>query len=88
MYRLTEFRAPYVHYKCECGRQFIEEEMYICIKCQKGLCRFCLEEEIEYFYCKFCNDVLAVTEAQSQKYKCQRLLQCPICVSVLAMTMT
>ena len=70
MYRLTEYRAPYVHYMCECGRQFIEEEMYICIKCMKGLCRFCLEEEIEYFYCKFCNDVLAVTEAQSQKYKC------------------
>jgi dynactin-4 len=63
MYRLTEFKAPYVHYKCECGRQFIEEEMYLCVKCTKGVCRFCLEEEIEYFYCKFCNDVLSVAEA-------------------------
>ena len=88
MYRLTEFRAPYVHYKCGCGRQFIEEEMYACLKCQKGLCRFCLQEEIEYFYCKYCNDVLPTQEAQSQKYKCQRLVQCPVCASVMSMTMT
>ena len=88
MWRLTEFRSPYVHYKCGCNRQFIIEEMYICVKCQKGLCSFCLEEEIDYFYCKFCNDVLTVNEAQSQKYKCQRLLQCPICASAMSMTMT
>lgn len=62
--------------------------MYLCIKCQKGLCRFCLEEDIECFYCKFCNDQLQVTEAQSQKFKCQRLLQCPICASVMSMMMT
>ena len=70
MYKLTEWRSPYVHYGCGCGREFILEEMYTCIKCEKGLCRFCLEEEIDYFFCKFCQDVLSVTEAQTQKYKC------------------
>ncbi len=63
MWRLTEFRAPYVHYKCKCNRQFIYEEMYICLKCGQAKCRFCLEEEVEYFYCKFCQDVLAPMEA-------------------------
>ena len=53
------------------------------MKCGKGKCRFCLDEKIEYFYCRLCNDVSAVTEAQSQKYKCQRLLQCPICANVM-----
>lgn len=62
--------------------------MYLCIKCAKGLCRFCLEEEIDYFYCKLCHDVQQTGEAQGQKYRCQRLLQCPVCVSVLSLTMT
>ena len=63
MFRLTEFRAPYVHYRCKCDRQFILEEMYACLKCSKSLCRFCMEEDIDYFYCKNCNDVLSVSEA-------------------------
>ena len=84
MFRLTDFRTPYVHYKCGCGRQFMLEELYCCLKCTKAKCRFCLEEDIDYFYCKNCkDDILSVSEAQSQKYKCQRLLQCPICASAM-----
>ena len=65
MFKLTDFRAPFVHYRCGCKREFILEEMYVCVNCKKGLCQFCLEEEVDFFYCKFCNDVLSVTEAQT-----------------------
>lgn len=67
---------PAVHLggKFDLGADSLLKEMYVCMKCGKGKCRFCLDEKVEYFYCRLCNDVSAVTEAQSQKYKCQRLL--------------
>lgn len=63
MWRFSEFKSPYVHYKCSCSRQYIYEEMYICVKCGKSRCRYCLDEEVDYFFCKFCNDQLSFTEA-------------------------
>jgi len=39
---LTTTDAPYVHYQCGCSRQYIDAEMYICFKCSKILCKYCL----------------------------------------------
>ena len=58
MYSLTTQVAPYVHCRYPCSRMFILDEIYYCIKCAKPLCRFCLTEEIESFYCRSCFQVL------------------------------
>ena len=83
MYKLTTFEAPFVHYQCGCMRQFAGEEMYLCFKCNKSLCRFCLhEDEIETFYCRFCLDPIPVVKAPQEKNQCSRYLECPLCFSV------
>jgi|688.fasta_scaffold167964_4 hypothetical protein len=66
MFKLTANEVPYVHYQCGCMREFVAEEMYLCIKCvpNKSICRFCLDEdEIESLYCRFCLDVLSASDA-------------------------
>ena len=55
--QLTTYEVPYVHYGCGCGRQFVGEEHYICFKCSKTLCQYCIsQDEIETFYCRNCLD--------------------------------
>lgn len=89
MFKLTTFDPPFVHYQCTCKRQWIGDEMYMCNSCNKGICRFCLhEEEIEVFYCRFCLDTQSKHDAQMQNNHCIRHLQCPICFSVLAITLS
>lgn len=54
---ITTFEAPFVHYQCECSRQFVDYEMYLCFKCSKALCKYCVcQDEIETFFCRFCLD--------------------------------
>lgn len=62
---LTSMEVPYVHYQCGCSRQFIDMEMYICFKCEKVCCKFCVcQDEIETFYCRFCLDTSSKNEAE------------------------
>jgi hypothetical protein len=54
---ITTYEAPYVHYMCGCSRQFKDQEMYVCFRCTKALCKFCVcRDEIETFWCVFCLD--------------------------------
>ena len=65
-------------------RQFSGEEMYLCFKCNKSLCRFCLhEDEIDTFYCRFCLDPIPAVEAAQHQNQCSRYLECPLCVSII-----
>eukprot|EP00347_Sterkiella_histriomuscorum_P019879 403339962 len=63
---------------------FIEEEMYFCLKCNKGQCRFCLHEEMESFYCRSCLDYFSSNEAATFKNKCSRYFQCPNCFTIMS----
>lgn len=83
MYQLTSHHAPFVHYQCVCSRTFIHDELYYCIKCAKVLCRFCLNEEIDCFYCRSCLTLYQQSEAATFKNKCSRSIDCPICFNVL-----
>lgn len=68
MFKLTTHEAPFVHYQCGCLRQFVAEEMYLCFKCNKSICHFCLhEDEIETFHCRFCLDPISAMEAAQNK---------------------
>lgn len=81
---LTTYESPFVHYQCGCGRQFVDIEMYLCFKCNKSLCKFCVcQDEIETFFCRFCLDTQSQSEAQQGKNQCCRYLECPICFTVL-----
>ena len=35
---LTSYEAPFVHYLCGCNRQYVGDDMYICLACAKSLC--------------------------------------------------
>ena len=81
--------APFVHYQCECGRQFIGEEMYLCMKCNKTMCRFCLhEDEIREYYCRHCLEQVNSFDAQNQNNNCIKHLKCPICFQVLIISLS
>ena len=67
---------------------FILDEMYYCIKCAKPLCRFCLTEEIESFYCRSCFQVYQNSEAATFRNKCSKYFSCPICFNIMNMTLT
>ena len=77
-----------MHVQCSCTRAFILDEMYYCIKCAKGLCRFCLTEEIESFYCRSCFMVYNGSEAATFKNKCSKYYTCPLCFNVMTMMLT
>lgn len=64
---------------CGCSRRFILDEMYLCNKCQKPLCRFCLSEEVDSFFCNHCAMSYSHSEAGLYKNKCGKYLQCPVC---------
>jgi len=57
-------------------------------RCNKALCRFCLHEEMESFYCRSCLDVFSSNEAATFQNKCSRYLQCPNCMNVMSMMLT
>lgn len=70
-------------------RQFSAEEMYLCFKCNKSLCRFCLhEDEIDTFYCRFCLDPIPAVEAAQTKNQCSRYLECPLCFSIIQISIS
>ncbi len=83
MYSLTSTASPYVLCQCPCSRTFILDEMYYCIKCAKALCRFCLNEEIDSYYCRSCFTVYQQSEAATFKNKCSKSIECPICFNVM-----
>ncbi len=87
MYSLTSYNGPFVHCQCACSRSFILDEMYYCIKCAKSLCRFCLTEEIDSFYCRSCFMTYQVSEALTFKNKCSKYLTCPLCFNQMSMMM-
>ncbi len=57
--------------------------MYYCIKCAKPLCRFCLNEEIDSYYCRSCFTVYQQSEAATFKNKCSKSIDCPLCFNVM-----
>ena len=83
MYSLTNEKDDnYIHIICGCGNKFRAEEMYICYNCNKILCRFCLNEEIESCFCKnYCkrHQSISVTQAKKMKNTCDQCLECPNC---------
>lgn len=85
MQSLTTNLAPWVQCQCPCSRTYILDEMYYCIKCTKPVCRFCLTEEIESFYCRACFMTYSTNEAGTFKNKCNKYLSCPICLSIMTM---
>ena len=85
MYSLTSQASPYVHMGCGCSRTFIIDELYYCVKCAKPLCRFCLSEEIDSFFCSACSKPYSIQEASNFKNKCIKYLSCPICFSSMSM---
>lgn len=85
---LTTYEAPFVHYGCQCQRQFVGEDFYLCFKCAKIVCQFCVsQDEIETFYCRFCLDTQSAYEAQQYRNHCSRYTECPVCFSNLQITM-
>ena len=88
MYSLTSNLAPSVHCLCSCTRNYILDEMYYCTKCQKPLCRYCLAEEIDYFYCRMTLSIYQPNEAATFRNKSSKDFCCPVCFNVMSMMLT
>lgn len=88
MFSLTSNTAPWVQCQCPCTRTYILDEMYYCIKCAKPLCRYCLTEEIDSFYCRSCFMVYSTGEAATFKNKCSKYYTCPLCFNLMIMMLT
>jgi len=46
------------------------------------------EDEIETFYCRHCLDSIPVVEAAQNKNKCSKYLECPLCFSIIQITVS
>ena len=79
MMRATSWQTPYVHIECSCGKQWGIEDLYYCYQCSKILCVYCINEEIDSFYCRVCMENMPNTEANAFKNRCSRCFQCPVC---------
>lgn len=58
MYSYTNFQDPILlTIRCDCGRQFSQEEIYTCLGCSKYACRYCTSVELHSYYCRNCSTV-------------------------------
>jgi dynactin 4 len=83
MLRATSWEVPYVHIECGCEKEWGIEDLYYCYQCSKVLCPYCVNEEIDSFYCRTCMENMPATEANAFKNRCSRCFQCPVCFSSL-----
>lgn len=79
MMKATSWQTPYVHIECACNKQWGLEDLYYCYQCSKILCVYCINEEIDSFYCRVCMENMPTTEANAFKNRCSRCFQCPVC---------
>ena len=83
MMRATTWESPYIHLECGCGKEWGLEDLYYCYACSRILCTYCVNEEIDSFYCRNCMENMPTTEANAFKNRCSRCFQCPICFTTL-----
>eukprot|EP01102_Stenamoeba_stenopodia_P011410 TRINITY_DN3500_c0_g1_i3.p1 TRINITY_DN3500_c0_g1~~TRINITY_DN3500_c0_g1_i3.p1 ORF type:complete len:455 (-),score=93.42 TRINITY_DN3500_c0_g1_i3:81-1385(-) len=68
-----------VTYKCSCQRWFPLSHLYFCTSCQKLLCKFCVLEEIDSYYCILCLENMLSAEAMQFSNRCRKCFECPVC---------
>lgn len=83
MWSATSYNPPYIHFECGCGRKFSLEDLYFCFTCTKIVCKYCMTEEIDSFFCRNCMENMPSTEAKAFRNRCFRCFQCPICFTTL-----
>ena len=83
MMRATTWKPPYVHLECGCEKEWGLEDLYYCYQCSRILCPYCVNEEIDSFYCRNCMENMPATEANAFKNRCSRCFQCPVCFITL-----
>lgn len=81
--RATTWEIPFVHLECGCEKEWGLEDLYYCYQCSRILCPFCVNEEIDSFYCRNCLENMPATEANAFKNRCSRCFQCPVCSTTL-----
>lgn len=69
---------------CERNR-FIQEEMYICFHCKSVVCRKCLSEEVDFYFCPQCQQTVSQYDAENFRNRCSRCYECPNCLNVVNM---
>ena len=80
--KIEEEEDYYCLVECDCGRKYIQEEMFICNFCKKIKCNFCLITEAGIFRCKgFCNE--DISSMKKNTTTCKKCLECPICFAPL-----
>ncbi|KAM3145436.1 Dynactin subunit 4 [Paramecium bursaria] len=82
MYSFTKQLISPVFIQCECGRDFLQEEMYCCLACQISMCRFCTQNDVSLLICRNCHEITQWND-QSFITTCQNCYECPVCKSVL-----
>eukprot|EP01017_Pseudomicrothorax_dubius_P013615 TRINITY_DN1606_c0_g2_i1.p1 TRINITY_DN1606_c0_g2~~TRINITY_DN1606_c0_g2_i1.p1 ORF type:complete len:166 (+),score=9.52 TRINITY_DN1606_c0_g2_i1:59-556(+) len=88
MYSFTNLeKYPNILAVCNCGRQFIPEEMYVCFTCSIALCRYCCNLEIAAFSCMNCLEAITPSDAITFKNRCSKCMECPTCKNILTITM-
>eukprot|EP01016_Furgasonia_blochmanni_P025513 TRINITY_DN2737_c0_g1_i1.p1 TRINITY_DN2737_c0_g1~~TRINITY_DN2737_c0_g1_i1.p1 ORF type:complete len:180 (+),score=7.21 TRINITY_DN2737_c0_g1_i1:56-541(+) len=84
MFSYTDLeRTPNVLVLCNCGRTFIQHEMYFCDHCSLVFCRFCSLPEISSYSCMGCLDTVHSKDAMQNKNKCFKCIACINCRNTL-----
>lgn len=83
MYSISDNMGPQrITILCDCGRNFIAEELYFCYSCLKHYCRFCTQQTIQSYSCRSCPQIQQTSEI-NLIVQCSVCLECPFCSNIL-----
>ena len=72
-----------VQYKCGCDEFCDLNLLYFCHTCQKLNCVYCVNNQIDQYFCRNCMETMVWTDIKKLNYLCKNCYSCPRCFHIL-----
>lgn len=72
-----------VQYKCDCDEFCNLNLLYFCQTCQKFNCVYCVNNQIDQYFCRNCMETMVWTDIRKLSYLCKNCYSCPRCLHIL-----
>ena len=72
-----------VQYRCGCDEFCNLELLYFCQTCQKLNCVYCVNNQIDQYFCRNCMETMVWTDIRKLNYLCKNCYSCPRCFHIL-----
>ena len=72
-----------VQYKCGCDEFCNLNLLYLCQTCEKLNCVYCVNNQIDQYFCRNCMETMVWTDIRKLNYLCKNCYSCPRCLHIL-----